>query len=321
MAGHLARCPATRCASRTVSPRSTSPASGCSSPASSRTSVVLPEPFTPTSATRSPGPSRHVTCRSSGRSPKASDDVVGLEHLVAQARAGEAQQLRRVARLGHVGDERVGGLDAELRLRRPRGRPAAQPGELLAHAACGGARRARPRSGRARRARARRPRSRPRTGAPPPSTTSQVAVQTASRNQRSWVTTTSDPRRAARWRASQSTPSTSRWFVGSSSSSSSGPSRSSPGQRDPPALAARQRADRACPGRRGSASTATPPSSPSSTVRNARVARPLVVGAAADELLADGARRIEVVALPEQLELRVARARDARRRRAPRRRR
>ena len=58
--------------------------------------------------------------------------VVGLEHLVAQAGAREAQQLRRVARLGHVGDERVGGLDAELRLRRPRGRPATQPGELLA---------------------------------------------------------------------------------------------------------------------------------------------------------------------------------------------
>ena len=60
-----------RCASRTVAPRSTVPRVGASSPASSRTSVVLPEPLTPTSATRSPGPSRQVTSRSSRRVAEA----------------------------------------------------------------------------------------------------------------------------------------------------------------------------------------------------------------------------------------------------------
>ena len=53
---------------------------------------------------------------------------------------------------------------------------------------------------------------------PPP----RCAVQTASRNQRSWVTTSIAPSRAARWPASQAIASTSRWLVGSSSSSRSG---------------------------------------------------------------------------------------------------
>ena len=65
-------------------------------------------------------------------------------------------------------------------------------------------------------------------GRPPPGsmpgTTSHTLVQMASRNQRSWVTVTRAPearppgplKRARRWRASQSTPSTSRWLVGSS---------------------------------------------------------------------------------------------------------
>ena len=85
------------------------------------------------------------------------------------------------------------------------------------------------------------------------SATSHVWVQTASRNQRSWVTTRIEPRRAARWRASQSTPSTSRWLVGSSSSSSSGwPSSvlaSAIRRRSPP----RQRRDRRVQALAGSA--------------------------------------------------------------------
>ena len=59
-------------------------------------------------------------------------DALGVEHLVAQAGAGEAQQLGPVARLGLVGDQGVGGLDPELRLGGARRRPAAQPRELLA---------------------------------------------------------------------------------------------------------------------------------------------------------------------------------------------
>ena len=127
------RCPATgtRAArSRRAAPRRRR---ARRSPASSRTSVVLPEPFTPTSATRSPGPSRHVTCRSSGRSPKASDTSSASSTLSPRRALAKRSSSARVARLGHVGDERVGGLDAELRLRGPRGRPATQPGELLAH--------------------------------------------------------------------------------------------------------------------------------------------------------------------------------------------
>ena len=146
----------------------------------------------------------------------------------------------------------------------PAGRAAATRAPCAA--AAGGAPRA-PRPGaRARRARARRPRSRPRTGAPSVSATSHVWVQTASRNQRSWVTTSIEPRRAARWRASQSTPSTSRWFVGSSSSSSSGwPSSvlaSAIRRRSPPDSGAIG-VSRPC----GKRAIATPPSSPSSTLR------------------------------------------------------
>ena len=52
------------------------------------------------------------------------------------------------------------------------------------------------------------------------SCTSQVSVETSSRNQRSWVTTTSPPafddHRFLRCSASQAMPSTSRWLVGSS---------------------------------------------------------------------------------------------------------
>ena len=58
--------------------------------------------------------------------------ALGVEHLVAEPRAREAQQLGAVARLGLVGDQRVGGLDPELRLRGARRRAAPQPGELLA---------------------------------------------------------------------------------------------------------------------------------------------------------------------------------------------
>ena len=106
--------------------------SGSTSPASSLTSVVLPDPLTPTRPRRSPGPRRHVTCSSTRLSPKRDAHVDGVEHLVAQPRGGEAQQLGAVAELGLVGDQLVRGGDAELRLRRARRRPAAQPRELLA---------------------------------------------------------------------------------------------------------------------------------------------------------------------------------------------
>ena len=62
--------PCVRCATRTVLPRSTRPASGSASPVSSVSIVVLPAPFGPSTPTRSPGPEprRHVS--SSTRPPR-----------------------------------------------------------------------------------------------------------------------------------------------------------------------------------------------------------------------------------------------------------
>ena len=175
--------------------------------------------------------------------------------------------------------------------------------------AAGGAPRAPRPAAPAPRARARTPRSRPRTGGPSVSATSHVWVQTASRNQRSWVTTSIEPRRAARWRASQSTPSTSRWLVGSSSSSSSGwPSSvlaSAIRRRSPP----RQRRDRRVQPLR-EARDRHAAEQPVEHVAVGGVRRPLVVGAPADELLADRARRVEVVALAEHRHVQPAGARD-----------
>ena len=61
-----------RCASRTVWPCSTVPASGSSSFASTRVSDDLPEPFTPTSPIRSPGPMCQSIPFSSTFEPNAS---------------------------------------------------------------------------------------------------------------------------------------------------------------------------------------------------------------------------------------------------------
>ena len=114
-------------------PRSTVAGVGASSPASSRSSVVLPEPLTPTSADAVAGaePPRDAAQQRLVAEARRRD-VDGVEDLVAEARRREAQQLRAVAHLGLVGDQRVRRVDAELRLGRARGRAAAQPGELLA---------------------------------------------------------------------------------------------------------------------------------------------------------------------------------------------
>ncbi|CAB4940787.1 unannotated protein [freshwater metagenome] len=59
-------------------------------------------------------------------------DVLDVDDLAAEAAGGEAQQLDAVARRGLVRDQLVGGVDPELRLRRPGGRTPPQPRELLA---------------------------------------------------------------------------------------------------------------------------------------------------------------------------------------------
>ena len=174
---------------------------------------------------------------------------------------------------------------------------------------------------RARRGRARRPRSRPRTGATSPSATSHVRVQTASRNQRSWVTTSSDA--AARGEvAREPVDALDVEVVGRLVEQQQlgvveqQPRRARSGgarRRDSGAIARVEPSGKRAPRRRRAARRATS--------RKRGVGGPLVVGAAADELVADGAGRIEVVALAEQRDPQAAGARHARRRRAPPRRR
>ena len=60
-------------------------------------------------------------------------DVLEVDDVLAQALGREALQLEAVAGRWHVGDQRVGGVDAELGLGGARGRAPAQPCQLLAH--------------------------------------------------------------------------------------------------------------------------------------------------------------------------------------------
>ena len=121
-----------RCARATVRPCFTRPTSGASSPASSCSTELLPAPLTPTSPTRSPGPSRQVAWESSCRLTARQVDVLEVDDVLAQALGGEALELEPVARWRLVLDEGVRRVDAELRLRRAGGGTAAQPGQLLA---------------------------------------------------------------------------------------------------------------------------------------------------------------------------------------------
>ena len=57
--------------------------------------------------------------------------VLDVEHVLAEARGGQLGQRELVARRRLVLDQRVGGLDPELRLGATGGRAATQPGELL----------------------------------------------------------------------------------------------------------------------------------------------------------------------------------------------
>ncbi len=121
-----------RWARRTVAPRSTAPASGLRSPARTSSSVVLPEPLAPTTRDAVAGTEAPRRVAQDRPVAERDRDVLRLDHLAAEPRRREPQQLDAVARLGLVGDERVRRLDAELRLGRARRRPAPQPRELLA---------------------------------------------------------------------------------------------------------------------------------------------------------------------------------------------
>ena len=253
---------------RTVAPRVTRPVVGSSSPASSFTSDRLARPVH--------ADERHTVAR-----PQAPGQLVQhlalaerqrhvdrVEHLVAEARGGEAQQLRAVARLWLVGDQRVGGVDAELRLAScaPAGRVAATRAPCAS--AVGGGSRARSPDGRARRARARTRRSHPRTGAQcrrtPPTSPCTPRRGTSGRG---------SPRassRGVRRGGARANPRLRVEMVGRLVQQQQlGSVEQQTRQRDAPALASRQAPNRRVHPVRRSSDSVTPPISPSSTSRNA----------------------------------------------------
>ena len=104
-----------------------------SSPESSASTEVLPAPLTPTSRPGRRGRAARWRATAAPRSPRTRSTSSRSTHVLAQPLGGEPLQLQPVARRGHVVDQRVGRVDPELRLRGPRRRAAAQPGQLLAH--------------------------------------------------------------------------------------------------------------------------------------------------------------------------------------------
>ena len=190
-------------------------------------------------------------------------DVLEVDDVLAEPLGGEPLQRQPVAwravrRRSARWPRRCGTSASRCE---PAGRDAARRAPCASGSA-GAARWPRPDAS-ARPWRARRRRTHPRRSRPlrrrRPGCTSQVRSQTASRNQRSWVTTTSADVRRTRWSASQATASTSRWLVGSSrisrSSSFSSNRASEHRRRSPP--------ERPCTTR----SSATPASSTSTTSR------------------------------------------------------
>ena len=207
----------------TVRPTTTRPESGASSCSSSRSSVVLPAPLTPTRPIRSPGPSRQVTSSKITRSPRRR--LTSSTSKTVRPSRAPAKRVSSTESRG-AGSSAIRALAASIRncgFDVRAGGPRRSQASSLRSRFC-------LRSSVAEAMRARSALASTYAAYPPsyactsPSATSHVVSQTASRNHRSWVTATSAPRRAARWRASQSTPSTSRWLVGSSSSRRSGSS-------------------------------------------------------------------------------------------------
>ena len=196
----------------------------------------------------------------------------------------------RVARLGLVGDQRVGGLDAELRLRRPRRRPAAQPGELLAQQLLA-----------ALVARGRMPVALG-AGEDVGRVAALVLVHAAvgdlpgrgaDRVEEPAVVRHDQQRAAARREMAREPVDAldvevvGRLVEQQQLGAVEQQRASAIRRRSPPESGA----DRACRGRPGSASSRRRRAGRRAPSRNARVARPLVVGAAADELVADRAAR------------------------------
>ncbi len=202
--------------------------------AASRAASSCPEPFGPTSATCSPRSSTSEAPSSSGLSPAESRSPSISTHDPSGSRRLQELEAERAPAVRQV-LELAGGLLAllleppdlrQLRLRLLRLRllvaealhEALEALDVVADALAPSSRQpARGRPARAAtRARARRRR------APRPPSSSSTAVVTDSRNQRSCATSTTAASSVVSSRSSHSRLSTSRWFVGSSSSSRSG---------------------------------------------------------------------------------------------------
>ncbi len=97
----------------------------------------FPAPLTPTSPSRCPGAKRKVTssksfCFSAGVvALEVQGDAFKVQHVLAEPGGCHLAERHRVARIGNIGDQLVGGFDAELRLRSARRGAPAQPRQFL----------------------------------------------------------------------------------------------------------------------------------------------------------------------------------------------
>ena len=189
-------------------------------------SVVLPTPFGPTSATRSPRPIRTEKSLSTTRSPKRlptcpasttsfpdsgppsnPSRAVPARSVASRrsARSSASRRTRPMLRLRRAEIPSTAQRPSAFRNRSSLCRAASSSSQVLSRQASNAAK----------------PRSSRRTS---PRSTQSVRSVRFFRNARSWLTTTNPVRPAARCASSQAIAWTSRWLVGSSSSISSGAS-------------------------------------------------------------------------------------------------
>ena len=119
-------------ATSTVRPRFTRPACGAASTGEHRQHRGLARPVDTDQADPVARPEPPGRVVDEHPAPALDRRIFEVEHVLAQAGRGEPLERHRVARRRLVGDQRLGGVDAELRLRRAGRRTPAQPGQLLA---------------------------------------------------------------------------------------------------------------------------------------------------------------------------------------------
>ena len=166
----------------TVSPTRSSPASGSSSPAIIRKSVVLPAPFGPITPTMPPGGSENDRSSTSRRSPKPfATPSASTTRSPSRGPAGMWISTRSSLTLLLLREQLLVGGEARLRLRLPRPRATSAPTRARAPARAGAPTPSSPRA-RAAPASARASRSScPRTGCPRPRSSSRIQPATLSR--------------------------------------------------------------------------------------------------------------------------------------------